>query len=374
MADNRFKAAALACFAVLATAAPSAAEDKLYLEEYQAYNAAMASGDVEAALRHGYAAWQAAEAALGDDGLTAILAYNYGALAIYSETETAYQALLRADTLVKAGAATLPEKDLALYLAYTDFKINDGNRGKANALRDVLEQLVAENIAPSRDTANMWFELASADVHNQRYRDTLESAIQAEAQIATVFPENYRSRASALMFYGIAEAMPMPRTEKRVIRAVEAFRRARDLFPPQDSIEKFDGVLAQSLAWEAAAHAAYISSDFSAKRYPEDTSEKSLFFGEQKTAEECKCVWEERDPPDYPNKALFRGYLGAVVIGYRFGDDTNVHDVQILAEVPTGTFSEAVLEEVKKWRLKAPLVDDPACRDNQITQVTFVIN
>ncbi|MAW81864.1 MAG: hypothetical protein CMI63_16640 [Parvularcula sp.] len=362
------------CAAVILLCGQAAAEDQAYLEEFRAYTSALDEGDLEAALRHGYAAWQSAEAELGDDKLTAILAYNYGQLAIYSDPSKANIALARAKELAGAGLADLPKTELELYLAYTAFKLDEDSRRAGNALRDMLEQLVDNNAPPNRDTATMWYELASADMKNKRYRDARESASRAEAMIAAVFPDNYRTRAAAIMFQGVSLLAPMPRKERTIIQAIEKFQEAVLLFPPQESIENFDGILAQIFAWQAAAKAVYLSNDFSRRRLPEGTSEFDLFEGEHLSFEQCGGAWAEREPPNYPRRELFRGYVGAVLIGFNFADDTNLHDVRILAEVPERSFGDAVLEEVSNWKLTAPLPDDARCRKNKMTWVTFVID
>lgn len=366
----------LAAFAVAIAlqAGPVLADDKTYVAEFKAYQAAINSGDKDKALSHGLAAWQAAESELGDDRLTAILAYNYGQLAIYADPAKANAALSRAKELADAGLAELPMTDLELFLAYTALKLKKDGRSEANALRSQLEQIAEQNIPPNHETTKMWLELISADIRNRRYREVRNNAARVEEMVANVFPEDHRARATVIIFHGLSWLSAKPHREKNVITAIELFRRASSLFPPQESIENFDDLLAQAFIWEAASHAVYLTNGYNPKRIPESTAGDSLFAGEQMSLEECGGEWAERDPPKYPSKELFRGYVGAVLIGYHFGDDTSVHDVRILAEVPDRSFGEAVLKEVSNWKLTAPPPDDPRCRKNKIFWVTFVID
>lgn len=367
------KLAAIAAAAVM-LASPALAQDEAYLEEFRAYQAALNNGDTKSALAHGYAAWQAAEAQLGDDRLTAILAYNYGQLAIYSDPAKANAALSRAKELASEGFAELPQTYLDLYLAYTAFKFDEDRRGEANILRKRLEALDGDGSPPKRDMANMWFELASTDIRRKRYREARNSAERAEVLIAEVFPENFRSQATAAIFHGVSWLAPMPRTEKNTLRAIHSFVRAGGMFPPQENIETFDPLLAQAFGWQSVGHAVYLSNGFSKENLPDSISEAGLFGGDYKTFEECGVSWDTREPPRYPRKELQRGYLGGVVIGYHLGDDVYVHEPRILAEVPGGAFSDAVLEAVADWKLTTPLQDDPRCRKNRITWFTFIID
>lgn len=70
------------------------------LKAYKSYNAAMAENDFKSALKHGKAAWKAAESTLGESKTTGDLAFNYGFLAkSRGEAKDAIPALERAADL-----------------------------------------------------------------------------------------------------------------------------------------------------------------------------------------------------------------------------------------------------------------------------------
>ncbi|WDI30204.1 energy transducer TonB [Hyphococcus flavus] len=352
--------------------APASAQT--YLDEYKLYQQAIEDGDPEAALRHGRAAWQAAEEELGDHNLTGILAFNYGQQALYTDAEAALEALRRADELAKAGIAELPKDDLALFLAYADFEIDDSSRRRAANLRNILEDIENSGATTTTDVAKMWLGLALSDVQNGRYNHAKKSAPSAEAAVVSVSPEDYRTRATTLILQGIPLLVPTPRHRREIQNSLELFETAIELFPPQKSIDDFDQILAQALAWEHAGHAAYVSDDHRGEAHPEGSYEYTLFEPRMKSAEECGIEWTNRSPPKYPPKALQRGYIGAIVVGYSLDDNDKVLEPRILAEVPRGVFGEITLESMKDWRLETTVLDDPQCRKNRLTMFSFIIH
>lgn len=384
-------------FGVIVAAAfilsPASAQEKTYLDEYRAYNQALETGDQAAASSHARAAWQAAEAELGDDSLTAILAYNYGQLVLFSDTEAAAPALRRAEALRAAGVADLPISELALYLAYAEFVVSGKKRRQANALRNALVQIDAEGLGPSDDTAAMWLQLASADLFKRRYSEAYAAAIKAESEIASASPNDYQRRAEALLVGGIAKIVPRSGKPEDLLAANKLLVRAGEMFPPQKSIEDFNPVLAQILAWNSAAGSALStfinfnfdytpprskSTPFGGRLVREFNGFESLngnaFIERTVPREDCQIEWESQQKPSYPAGAANMGHIGAAIIGYNFGDDTGLHDVIVISEVPTETFSKNVLKAMSKWRLKNPPRDHPSCRDNFIMAYSFIMD
>lgn len=374
-AGFKFRFVLLSACAAFAWLCSVSAQEQSYLDEYKAYIKALENKDPAAAEQHAYAAWQAAEAELGDHKTTATLAYNYGQLVIFTDPKQALSALKRAEALVRAGLVELPERDLQLYIAYTNFAGARDNNRKTGQLRKALKQLDEENVPASPDLARMWFELATADINTNQYRSAQESAARAQAMIAEAAPNDYRLMALAMMTEATAYLMPFPREQKTVIRAVEIYQGAIALFPPQKSIDEFDELFAQALAWEAAAKSVYLSLGYSEKAYPSLDRQRPIIVGRsEEQRESCAIEWAERKPPEYPRSALYRGYVGAVLIGYNLGDGLEIKDARILGEVPAGKFSDATLESAAEWTLKQPAPDRPECRNNLITHISFTIN
>jgi Gram-negative bacterial TonB protein C-terminal len=361
-----------------ATRAASAA-DEPYLVEYRAYNVALKGGDRDAAARHALAAWQAAEAALGDHRLTGILAFNYGRLIVFDDAEQASTSLHRAHALHQAGIADLSAEGVRVYPDYADFASGEYKRREADDLRESLEAIGTDTAAGNPDLAVMWLQLAAGDVADGRYRKGLESAADAEAAILSAAPGDSRGMATAIMLGAIARLVPHPREVEDVQAAHNELSRARRLFSPQKDLDTFDPLLAKVLAWNQAAGAALHS--LGHDDYPdheeygpgnEPPPSPPLF--ERDGNVDCGGVeWLEREAPHYPRGALRRGTIGAVFMGYRLDDDLTIRDVRILAEVPVEQFSEYVLDAVKNWRAKALPSGGPACYENLTVSIQFAI-
>lgn len=251
-------------------------------------------------------------------------------------------------------------------------------RNSWNALNAVdleNEELLGE-IAP------MWLKLASEDIANHEYRKAVRSAAKAEAAIRTANPDFSRGLAEAILLGGIARLGITPRTIEELGAATEQFDRAGRLFPPQEDIDSFDPLFAQVLAWHHAAWLTLLDLYEAKGREPpesdDDESDTPVRIFQYQADESVECVelqWERREAPNYPGGALRDGYIGAVMIGYRLGEDLGVHDARILAEVPSGErFGQVSLDAVSDWRLKSLPQGDPRCRQNIVTFIRFVID
>lgn len=298
---TNFKGFFILALCLISWLAASPALAQTYMDAYRAYNAALEAGDNAAAAEHGYAAWQAAEAELGDDGLTAILAYNYGQLVLFSDAENAAKALRRAEALRAEGVADLPASELKLSLAFTEFDVSGEKRRQSRILRNALNATEADGMAASSRSAIIWLRLARGDLTKSRYEKAIESAQRAEEIISTAIPDDYRRKAQAILIGGIAHLSPLPRSIKDVQMAHDEFIRAIRLFPPQKNLDNFDPILAQLLAWNAGADAALYSlrqkeyHNHKTKSRDEKAAEPIQIFEERKKSfDECNIEWAKR--------------------------------------------------------------------------------
>ncbi|HXI86286.1 MAG TPA: energy transducer TonB [Parvularculaceae bacterium] len=355
---------------VLFIAAASAAT-ATYKAEFDQYVRALDKGDDRAAAEHGKAAWLAAEKELGDNGVTAILAYNYGKLVIFNNPTEAQGALKRAKQLQDAGVADLPTSELAVYLAFDDFAMRDDRIDTADAMRKTLLAARKTDEEQPPEYGLMWLRLANADLRGERYEKARASAAEAEKLLN--LPNLYRQKAIAIMVGGAARLLPVPRKVADVEAAHNEFLRAIALFPPQKDLDSFDPTFAQALAWNTTALAALKDlggRDFDHANDSPCKEDDCKSFVNEKTLKECGLEWDQYHPPDYPRKPQQKGYIGAAILGYHLGDDLAVHDARILAEVPQNMFGGAVLAAAKQWTLKAPPPDKLECRQF-ITPVAF---
>lgn len=367
--------------AIVAVAEPAASADAQEpLAHYRAYEKALDAGDLASAAREARAAWEAAEQELGDHRVSAVLAYNYGTLVAFEEPVSARDALLRAHQLQEEGLAELEEAELRLYLAFTEFAVSGYERREANRLRKALEAVEEQESGPVADRSAMWLRLASQDVADGQYRKALKSAAAAEAAVRSEVPDDYRSLAHTILIGGVARLVPAPRNEKTVQAAHNEFVRAQRLFPPQSDLDNFDPLLAQVLAWDAAADAALVTlgrdnyRDHQGARQKESPPVPETFAYQQESGIDCQPVeWAEREPPRFPSRELRRGSIGAVFVGYRLGDDLRVRDARVLAEVPVEAFGDAALSAMSDWRASELPAGGPECYRNLLTQFTFAL-
>ncbi len=392
MAGFFLKLAAVAAASAIWTTS-AAAQDKAYLAEYKLYNEALSAGDAASAEAHGYAAWQAAEAELGDHNLTAILAYNYGNLVLFSAPDKAAPALRRAEALRAAGIADLPVQELALRITFSDFAVAGNAKTKRGELRAILTSNAIKNLPPNEDTARMWLRLASADVGAEDYEEALQSAEVAEAAFIELGQTQYKRRAQALLLSGIATMFQNKAMSEDILSANKIFVKAGKLFQPQEDLATFDRTLAAILAWNNTANALLTSKyEFQEEdrkprtgtriklTIPEsDISDPTKFspfdyeavFPGSKSSDECNIEWAERKPPKYPTR---KGYVGTALVGYRLTGDLGVADAVILAEVPGEIFGEAAVKSMEDWRLADKPLAEKGCTENRLTVFTFVIS
>jgi hypothetical protein len=346
-----------AALSVLAAYA-SATNTKAYLVEYQAYTAALASGDNETAEIHGLAAWKAAEESLGDHRLTGILAFNYGRLIIFKATEKAAVPLRRASELQQTGLVELPQGALRLYLSYAEFAASGFDEGPAEELRETLDAVGLREGSLIRDIAPMWLQLTVRDLDARDYRKAERSAAKAEAAITKADPNASRELAEVILLGAVASLGRAPWKIDNLEAAIEQFDRARRLFPPQKDLDSFDPLLAQVMAWQRASRRTLREEMGWAPPYSEEDDlppAPPIFQYQADDSLECGDLeWEEQASPRYPAGAWHHRYRGIVVLGYRLGDDLRVHGGRVLAEIPPREqFGTASLAALSGWRVKS---------------------
>ena len=345
-----------------------------HLAEMLRYETALESGDRKTAELHAYAAWRAAEAELGDHRLTSILAFNYGREVAMSDPALAIGPLQRAQTLVDAGYAGPPEVLVALYLHYVEGAAIQPTERDVDPLRDAL--VAAESIEGfnHEDAARMWLTVAQTDLAEARYEAAVDAAGKAETAFVIFASDDTAGLAKTLLTRGVASILRKNRTLNDALAAREYFDNGRRLFPPQQSVERFDATLAELIGWKTAADALVRTLGDDAVRLSGGKSdEPPLFENGLDAPEDCGVTWAKRAPPKFPESAMEKEEFGAVVAVFDLADDGSVHNPRILAAAPSDAFNEAVLKAMRGWRLEAPTVNHPACRMNMTTQFSFVL-
>jgi len=125
-------------------------------------------------------------------------------------------------------------------------------------------------------------------------------------------------------------------------RYQQIFQDIYDLLPADETAEsryKFR-------AWLNAINA-YLGSSF---RKSDEFVELNYRDTDETKVDLCpEFVWDKRDPPEYPERQLKRGYVGAAVIVYNLNEDGRTENVSIGAEVPSKQFGVYAVITVKNW-------------------------
>lgn len=360
----------------LAAGGTAAAQDEKYLTEYRAFRVALDAGDRARATTHAESAWQAAEAALGDDPQTATLAYNYARLVLFDDTDRARDALRRVNNLQEAGFGRLHAEELQIYSAYAEFVVSGYGRRAADRL---WEQLTAWDMSRNlgSDLIVMWLNLGRTYLAERQYGRAQEVAERTETAILETMPDNVHFRAQAVLINGVSFLLTRRRTVARIQAAHNEFSRARRFFPPQTDLDSFDPLLARIIAWDGAAKAALRSmgrDDYPDHDEPDNQEPRHPLFAHEELTDCAEIEWVKRSAPRFPSTELRRGRIGAVYVGYAVGEDLRVRDARVLAEIPEARFGEAALDAMTEWRAAALPPGDPACHRNLNAMFTFAID
>ncbi len=177
-----------------------------HLSAYAAYTEAFQVGQLEAAMRHARAAWDAAEAELGDDSVTAVLAYNYARLAFpYAEerdaARLAYQRVLR---LNHADPPAFRHDDLQIALAELDLLDAQDNTEIQQRLRELLWERRRIAQPATELSAHAWLSLATAELSLFHRDSAAKHADIAAAEAESLQPADVDLASSAYLLAATA--------------------------------------------------------------------------------------------------------------------------------------------------------------------------
>lgn len=382
--------AAVAIAAVIFVA-PASADYKI---AYKAYMAALDISDLAAAMRHGEAAWRAAETELGDHATTAVLAFNFANLVADFQPTKAGEAYARALAITEAGIGALAAPDLRVRLAEAKVRASaDQPRKEQKQLLELLDSLLEAHPALASESpeahARGWRTVAMLRMRSGQTPKSRRAADLAIESAAALDPIDGRLLAESLVIGAIARLSSTDRDDTDVIEAIALLDRSFPLFPPQKDIDSFDRLLAQAMAWRLSTNPIADSKD--SLRFTTGTrlvssndmkraferaniarSPQDMYKWEPSTFAGCigDIKWKERPSAEFPVQALNRGFIGSIIVGYDL-NATGVERVVLLSDFPDAGFGEAAVKAIKKWTLAAP--PSPACSKNHITFYTFTL-
>ena len=369
-------------FIILAACGASlAADESKYRQAYGNYMQALESGDRAAVTRYAEEAWRAAEQELGDNRTTAILAYNYARWIYQPDPAAAIEPLQRAIAIAGEDNDMFGADAPILILRYCEARIAEDDRQPLRVLRDLMKEKERAGLAPSLIAAGSWRLLAVHELERKNFGRVKEYAEYAERHFMEGAPEYTRNLAEVLILQGVALISARSRRTDQVEDAFIYFDRAIDLFPAQGGIDSFDSLLATALAWHAATRSAALTdyglADRTRSRIRErlakdEGTSRVRWTAPEMSDLECELEWADQEPPEFPERALNRGSLGAAIVGYQLSEDGMVINERLLSEVPNQSeFGSNALESMTQWRLAAPASAE--CRLNRLAVFRYVI-
>jgi hypothetical protein len=378
--------------AVLSLASLPALAD--YKAEYKAYMAAIEAGDLPAALKYGEAAWRAAETELGTAATTAVLAYNYAALAGPFLPERAIEPYERALALTLKGYGELSVIDIKVRIAEAEVRMNESaainvRKDRVDALEALLESHPELATESPEAYARGWRTYAAQKLDFGRNPQARRAADIAIAAASTLEPPDRQLYVDTLIIGAIARLTSKFRETQDVVEAVALLNRSFALFPPQKDIDSFDRQLAMAMSWRLSVYALALNLDSASFRtgtrlvrgdefaralesVQTRPSPEALFKWSAPLAQNCstELSWEDRESPVFPRADLNKGNIGAIIIGYDL-NESGIDRTVILSDFTGTGFREVALRTMLAWRLKRP---PPAeCRKNHIQLFTFAI-
>lgn len=353
-----------------AAAASGAAAD--YKSEYKLYAAAMNEGDVDAAIRHSEEAWKQGESEIGDNRTTAILAYNFANLVYEIDPARAIPAFERTLGLIDRALSELDVNDVRLALAAAKFAASKEDKTLAVDLENEISQFEASGRPFTFVAADALKNLALRDFHAAEYKSSARWAEKAAALGEALAPKPKGLLAISYAVAGISYGADPFRTPAKITKAAELLDRAIVLFPPQKDIKSIHPLFAQTMAWRFSVNAIAESERRSKAldRVDKELDADAMCRWEQARPADCEIKWKERKPGQYPEKAISKGYVGSVLVGYDL-NDVGVENTVVIADVNGEALSPSVLESMRHWKLEEPPISE--CRKNHLTVVSFVL-
>lgn len=366
-----------ALIATIVLALPAQAQSD-HVAHYQAYNQALAQGDLVAAEDQAEKAWRAAERELGDHQTTAVLAYNFANLVYFTQPQKALEPLARVVDITGDNNDMFGVESPGLMLLLANAFTNPDARERENTLRTTLNDLELKNPPPNLLAARAWLHLAGREMIRTRYERAEDYADFSIRHYTPFMAPGELEIANAFIIGGIARVAGRSRNTQDLRDALVLFDQAIELFPPQSSIETFDPQLAIAVAWRATTVTAAISdtpvrSPYGSRLKPNppelDVNAIVKWANADPARRDCNINWAERKPPKYPENASRKGYFGAVLIGYNIVEG-KVDGARILAEVPAASvFGETTLASMDNWQLAE--VPPIACQSNRLVEFRF---
>jgi hypothetical protein len=363
-----FMAVALAAF--LATSVQTSAFAKTppeVVKPYKAYQAAMKSGDLEAALSSAYEAWQAAEATLGDHKSTGDLAQNYGDLNTTDKKARKRQveALRRAQELSRFYEDDAPAMYMQRGITLSQ-KLSSRSKGASarKVVDDLIEYAEANEMSRSIFMAEALTIKAGTHSADRNGKKTVAAADRA-IDIFKAPGDDYESYypAFAYLYKGFGHEY-----EEETMPALLAYQELIKTADP--NIYKSDNLAARALGrWIFMRTKLTVGEGVE----PEDIEGLcSCYPFDVVRNETVKPI--KRTPPEYPKAGLRLNNSGYSIVRFDLNDDGSVKDPVILTSWPPDIFEASSLKSLDGWEYSARAEGETdEDRQNIVATIRYVL-
>ncbi|GGY41045.1 hypothetical protein GCM10007148_07030 [Parvularcula lutaonensis] len=353
-------------------------------ESYRAYQAAMQSGDGQAALVHARTAWEDAKVSLPVSENRAALAQNFATIAMFSDDPAAALPALE-DAILHAeqgfGTSNYDLPNLLFFRAYVRSAEKPRNMALALAAVEAAEGVTGNAIlAPhsalarrllakrliEREAGDKAFDLMTPLTDQAFSKEGYDlEALQADLSLRMVAA--FSDLPIGERFTNLQPEVGADTFIDRLEKVLFDWRRHMNRFPPQKSIETYNPVLAKTEASEGLTTAYYRS-------YANGPRVEAFIASlpRRRTgiirSERCDAIKWKKNPMRFP--ASQSGYNGAVIVGFHLNRDGKVEGERLLAEIPADRFGERAVKQVGKFWADTTGVSD-ACLRNRRYDVQF---
>lgn len=361
--------------------------------DIKSFNAAVTAGDYRTAAAEAAATWPTLDKSRED---IAVIAREFGFVSYVAKEYAA------AKTFAEFAAAQNVEGDGAaeakalgtLLLRAAEYRLKP-----SDAARDALfGALEARAALPSFD--NISFAATEAvlghDLDKGRWRNAAASA-ELATRLASAGGAYYaHERRKYELYRHVADYRVRERAETydALTELLEAICAQAAAIPSDQAAQRFVELFWEVWAWRSALSAHLTSRgvrEHTRKQAQRAADEKARWerlgadeqlsrrLGRQPAGSDpaCQKMFDPRRKPDFPSSALFRGFVGSVVLRADLDESGKLHNPEILAAVPEKFFGGAVLEASDDMRYVPGKVWDAAsctmAEDDRIVTFEFII-
>jgi len=339
---------------------------EVVLKPYKEYRAALKGGDANAALKHGYAAWQRAETLLGDVKITGDLAQNYGLIKNDSNNKQVMKrqesALKRAIELSSKsdqdGSAMHMERSINLMNFYL---VSNKTYKAYSTSKDIAKYAEDNGLATTTFYAEALTQQAGYYASRGKHKKSekiADKALQAFSNKTDSYVTPVPILANLYQGYGLEG-------QDKSMEAALSYQKV---------METLDGIHPSEhpLAAKALGRWSHMRAVLEREGKLEEAENKGL----------CKC-WPydkprneslkpvKRVPPKMPSKAYVSGFS---IVQFDLDDNGSPVNSEILVSWPEDLYEKSSLRALSKWEYTPRTAEETdSDREGLVTTIRYML-